>query len=244
MIRFKLLLVLTLILVTAGGGKIAANPVSLRGAGNILGPQTNRALSRLLGVSPTRISTMNAEQRAQLLEERMAILRQQGREELATNVSELFFKITQGERQEVGALKSHLFTGKKPSLQGMLKKSNDILEILRMRVQKGDLSSSAVEKFSTTVQSANKALGFDILGESASSCLKKFSPALVGNFMNLVAALKKTRALKSTQSAFNAMVAQSEKMFGESMVSAQKRICGLAGRGHSCRALAPQMCAL
>ena len=231
-------------------GNAGANPILLRGVGEVLkNPMGTQALSRIFGVSQTRLSNMSAEQRGQFLEKKLNGLREQGREGLATDINALFSKMSHQPLKRMQGEIERLATrmpGKKISVRKLLgpSKQGDALNILRARVNKGELASSAVEEFSATVRAANKALGLDILGKSAGNCLKNFSPGLVGNFMTLVSSLKSPAALTSVESAFRAMVSKAEKLYGESLTDAQKRVCGLAGQGFKCHALAPRMCAL
>ena len=234
-------------------GNTGANPGLLRGAGEILKtPSATQALSRLFGVSQTRLATMSPEARGRLLESRLNTLKEQGEQGLVTDINRFFSNISQdglGMERAVEGLIARM-PREKVSVRKFLNtpsKRANVLDILRSRVQKGELASIAVDEFSATVQSANKALGFDILGKSAGNCLKKFSPTLVGNFMTLVSSLQNPGALTSVESAFNAMVSNVLKNFLERMSSMQRsRICGLAGQSsrYRCRALAPQMCAL
>ena len=232
-------------------GSTGANSMLLRGAGEVLKtPAATQAFSRIFGVSQTRLSTMSPEERGRLLEKKINALKQEGKQGLAVDINNFFYQSSQkglGMESEVGGLIARM-PQKKVSVRSLLNaspssKRMDALGVLRARVNKGEFAPSDVKKFSAIVQSANKALGFDILGESAGNCLQNFSPALVGNFMILVSSLKNPGALTSVQSAFNAMVSKSEKLFGENAIDAERRICGLAGRGYQCNALASQMCA-
>ena len=231
-----------------GAVNIAAGPVVFRGSGELLkNPAATEALKSLFGVSPARLSSMDQRERAEFLEGKMKSLREQGQQKLAADLSDLFQKISRGESRwegELKALKARMPKEKTSILNLVGKKPADTLSVLRGRVLRGELSSSAVEKFSATVRRASQALGFNILGDSADNCLKTFSPPLVTNFMNLVSSLQSPRAVVNTQAAFNAIVAKSKTMFGENLVDAQKRVCSLAGQGNPCRALAPQMCVL
>ena len=221
-------------------GNISANTALLRGATTIIkNPEAIHALSLFLGISKPRLSNMSPGQQSDLLKRELNVLRQQGKEELATDIDNLFFRFSQGYagmKEEIKNLLDRMPQDRysvRNILNGDLRTptSDHVLEVLQKRVHKGELASFDVENFSQTIESANNAFGFEILGKYATSYLKKASLASAGVFMLLVSSLGNANALTSPESAFNAMVSQSQIIFGEDTITAKSRVCDLAGKG-------------
>ena len=219
---------------------VSANTALLRGATAIFKKhEVTHTLSLFLGIPKPRLSSMSPRQQGDLLKEEINALRQRGEGELATDIENLFFQLSQGNTGMKGEVKNLLDRmprdrySARNILNGDLRTpiSERALEVLQTRSGEGEMASSVVEKFSQAVESANSAFGFDVLGKNAASYLGKASLASVGVFVALVSSLGSANALTSTESAFNAMVSQSEIIFGENTISAQNRVCALAEKG-------------
>ena len=75
---------------------ILANSIFLKGAGEILKtPMASQAFSRLFEISQTHLSAMSSMERGRLLKEKLDTLEQQGEQELAADIDNLFFNISQ-----------------------------------------------------------------------------------------------------------------------------------------------------
>ena len=236
-------LTIWVLFLVVGAGR--ANVAFARGTNAVLkNPMVEGVLFRFLEVSPARLSAMGVDGRRELLERKLNSLEDKG---LATDIERVFRGVSEGRPGIEGEIESLLarMPSKKVSVQDFLgNKKTSALEVLRARAQKGEFASRIISDFSETLRNARRALGFDILGSDAGTCLGTFPAAEVKNFMTLVSSLRNPGALSDVNSAFRAMVSESGNLFGEGPLKAQKRICGLAGRGYKCNALAPQMCVL
>ena len=237
----KKALMVSVLFLMVSGAVHASITLFRSGSAVFKNPTSKRIMSRLLGVSAAELSAMGAKQRGELLAKELDSLNDK---KLATDIKSVFRGIY--EKRPGVNVKAQLLLARIPNKKVSVRDFMDggALKALRARAQKGELASGKVEDFASIVRSADKALGFKLLGTGAATCLKTFPVAQVETFMVLVSSLRNPGALADADSAFNAMVSKSQKFFGDNLPKAQKRVCGLAGRGYKCQALASQVCVL